>query len=167
MCCNAQAAEQDQAVRYVTTTVTEPFRFEPGTTGARDAMEWLRERDTAAQSSDSGNVSDSSDAIISGEIVTVTRKTVRIVDGTQANTVIGDGDGPPRGETIPGGGFGGGGTTLPTTGTPGQTIKLDICTPKRSEVIYTYKWVATPPPGYWEVIKKQNVQSRGITCNDN
>jgi hypothetical protein len=101
-----------------------------------------------------------SSELAGGSVVTITKKimpaaSVHFDGGGDLNV----GDTLPPGSVLPDGG------TLPTTGTPGQTFTVDSCVPRHSNDTYTVKWVPTPDPGHWEVVKVQNTQAASIQCN--
>jgi hypothetical protein len=101
-----------------------------------------------------------SNELAGGSVVTITKKIVPAASIPSVDSAaLTVGDTLPPGSALPNGG------TLPTNGSPGQTVSIDTCVPRRSTTTYTFKWVPTPEPGHWEVVKVQNTEVASISCD--
>jgi hypothetical protein len=96
----------------------------------------------------------------SGSIVTVTKKIVLAASiSFDGGSDLRRGDDPPGGAPLPKG------TNLPPSGNPGDIYTSAYCVPHNQSTIYVFKWVPTPSPGHWQVIKVKNDQDASTECN--
>ena len=134
----AQDASADE-----THTISHTFKYAPNSAGAADVERWLNDRALEGHYPTILNAADDiKHSFISGEIVTVLKGS-----GPTPNLI------------------GGGGTTLPPTGSDGETIQITDCVPGVQTTTYYYKWVPDSTGGHWECYKTVQTVAASVSCN--
>ncbi|HET8942389.1 MAG TPA: hypothetical protein VFN13_10430 [Rudaea sp.] len=155
----AYAVDQNQSVVHATTTVTKSVTGTPDSKGLAAAE---------GEFSDTHPKTQIGDAITRGVVVTSTKKTIPEFSGPgnlEPASIVGD-PGYDFGDWVPPGAPGGGGTILPKTGSPGETVNVAICSVQHHyKAVYEYQWVGAPHPGHWVVIKKNLTEVASISCD--